>query len=207
MLEAQFAPIDHWPGSRTRRRLRAKFATVNYNDLERELRHLGARKIIVQAFITYDDIRNDGWPRSSARFKDPGIILSFTTRGGEFVSFPCDTYTDWRHNLRAITLTLTALRAIDRYGVTRNSEQYQGWKRLPAPIVEEKRGAEWAFEHLARLSRTSVAALRNNSAAIELAYRSAAKQAHPDAGGSHEAFTLLQDCMRIIHDSFRGAAL
>src|SRR5690554_7090169 len=57
------------------------------DDLERELRHLGARGIVVQAYLRGEDIRNDGWPRSSARFMEPGIVLSFTDRSGQALSF------------------------------------------------------------------------------------------------------------------------
>jgi len=34
--------------------------------------------------------------------------------------------------MRAIALSLQALRAVDRYGVARRAEQYRGWKQLPS---------------------------------------------------------------------------
>ncbi len=39
---------------------------------------------------------------------------------------------DWQHNVRAIALTLEALRAVDRYGATETGQQYAGFKALPA---------------------------------------------------------------------------
>ena len=45
--------------------------------------------------------------------------------------FPCDTFTDWQANVRGIALALEALRAVDRYGVTQQAEQYRGWTALP----------------------------------------------------------------------------
>lgn len=49
------------------------------------------------------------------------------------LSYPCDSCDNWQHNVRSIALALQALRAVDRYGVTRRAEQYRGWGKLPAP--------------------------------------------------------------------------
>jgi len=38
----------------------------------------------------------------------------------------CDE--DWRHNVRSIALGLEALRAVDRYGISRRGEQYAGFR-------------------------------------------------------------------------------
>ncbi len=38
----------------------------------------------------------------------------------------------WQADVGAIALALTALRAVDRYGVSRRGEQYTGWRALPA---------------------------------------------------------------------------
>ncbi len=83
MIDARFVPVESWPGEKTpsRKRKKAPFGSTyskNLDDLERELRHLGAVDIIIQAYFRREDIRNDGWPRSSApKPSDPGIILSF----------------------------------------------------------------------------------------------------------------------------------
>ena len=52
------------------------------------------------------------------------------------MSYPCDKYSNWQANLRAIALSLEALRAEDRYGVTRRAEQYKGWAKLLPPNAE-----------------------------------------------------------------------
>lgn len=139
MLNAQFRPLDHWPGERTRGRLRAKFK-VSYERslylLEMELQKLRAKNITVQVDgLKLSDIRNDGWPRSSwtpGRYSESGVIVSFESNKGA-MSFPCDRFTTWQDNIRAIALSLEALRTVDRYGVTRGNEQYRGWARLEAP--------------------------------------------------------------------------
>jgi hypothetical protein len=39
----------------------------------------------------------------------------------------------WQANVRAVTLTLEALRSIDRWGVSRRGQQYTGFLALPPP--------------------------------------------------------------------------
>jgi hypothetical protein len=200
-LDAKFVPLQAWPGEKTRARKSSPFG-VKYqkllDDLDRELKQLRARDVVIQAHINESDVRNDGWPRSSARFYEPGIILSFRAGQGEEISFPCDTYRNWDSNLRAICLTLTALRAIDRYGVTKRAEQYKGWRKLAAPQQEQRRDGDWALNHLAHLANVEPATIRGNATAIDLAYRAAARRTHPDTGGNTEAFQLLQDAVDIL---------
>lgn len=45
--------------------------------------------------------------------------------------FATDAYALWEHNVRAIALTLEALRAVDRYGTT-GGRQYAGFRQLQA---------------------------------------------------------------------------
>jgi hypothetical protein len=135
MIEARFVPIDKWPGKRTIARLDDRFRS-NYIStldlLESELRHLRAKDVVIQAGFTRGQLRNDGWPKAGERPKDPGIVISFESPKGP-LSFPCDRYTDFQANMRAIALSLEALRAVDRYGVTRQAEQYRGWQQITAP--------------------------------------------------------------------------
>ncbi|MEI9975073.1 MAG: hypothetical protein WDO73_25285 [Ignavibacteriota bacterium] len=95
--------------------------TVPYDktlrELERELKHLQARDVLIQAYLADRQIRIDGWPRANERPSAPGVILTFGTAGGT-LSFPCDTYAHYESNIRAISLSLTALRgnrSIRRY--------------------------------------------------------------------------------------------
>src|SRR5882672_9119694 len=114
MIDCRFKPIEKWPTAPTRNRLRSPFkakwgATLDL--LEREIAHLRASDINVEAFLSPGQIRNDGWPKADARPGHPGVILSFSTRKGRMV-MPCDKYGDWQANLRAIALTLEHLRAV-----------------------------------------------------------------------------------------------
>lgn len=127
-------PIDAWPGDFTQGRRYAPFRaswTHTVADLGRELRHLEAVHPVLMVDLLERDIRLDGMPRAGARPEHPGVILAFDSKHGP-LKYPCDTYTDWQDNLRAIVLAMDALRRVDRYGVTRHGEQYTGWKALPA---------------------------------------------------------------------------
>lgn len=201
MIDCRFVPIETWPGKPKLLPRRAIFR-VKYSArldlLEKELYYLGAREILVQAFFSRDEIRNDGWPRSSARPRKPGVIVSFTNKQREQFSFPCDTYDAWEDNLYAIALSLEALRTVDRYGVTQRAEQYQGWKQIESPAHQQQKDSEWAYGFLASLNGIDKNALRGNRAALDLAYRAAAKKTHPDSGGNTEAFQILQEARTIL---------
>lgn len=151
MLNAQFRPLDQWPGERTRSKLAARFKVTyarSLDLLESELSKLGARNIIIQVDgLTLSDIRNDGWPRSTwnpGRYSNSGVIVAFQSRKGP-LSFPCDRFQSWQDNLRAIALSLEALRTVDRYGVTKGNEQYRGWAQLPAGTARMDKGAAIEF--------------------------------------------------------------
>jgi len=203
-LQATFRPLAKWPGKETPSysRKRAAFR-IGYADrlncLDHELAKLNAKDIVIQAQFDAKDIRQDGWPRSSARPKGPALIVSFKGSKGP-LSFPCDRYTSWEDNLYAIALSLEALRAVDRHGVTQNAEQYKGWTQLPPPapakagFADRQAAATW----LASYAVVPKDYILSDSEAAERAYRTAAKKLHPDAGGSTVEFQRLGEAMRLI---------
>jgi hypothetical protein len=159
-------PIREWPGEFTRQRVVAPFTrngrwedgkrigagpvplTTTLRDLDRELRELSAKDVELLVAIAPDRFRLDGRPRAGAAAEHPGIILSFTIPKVGAVSYPCDTFTRWEDNLRAIALALEALRKVDRYGVTKRGEQYRGFLALeataaPAGFATGLEAAEW----------------------------------------------------------------
>ena len=206
MLNAIFRPVQKWPGAPTPFRRRAPFRASypkTLDLLESELHHLGAKDILIQAHFKLEEIRNDGWPRSSARPSQPGVILNFQIKQ-ESYSYPCDRFDAWEDNLRAIALSLQALRAVDRYGVTRGREQYQGFKRLesaaPAPNTRDA-----ATQFLASHAGVPIEDVRKDpDGAYRLAARKMHPDLHPDQGGSHEAFIQLQHHYRTLKSTTAG---
>ncbi|MEO7778491.1 MAG: hypothetical protein ABIY63_13245 [Fibrobacteria bacterium] len=199
MIDCRFVPVSDWPGKKQSQYAQKKTPyRAGYQDtldhLERELNHLKAKDILVQAYFALKDIRNDGWPKSSARPKESGVVLTFVGKDGKTISMPCDTYRDWEANLRAIAFTLEDLRAINRRGVSQSGEQYRGWQQLPPKTTApaEMNAAE-AAEYLVREAGfgDASAALRLHVEAC-LLVRNALLRAHPDKGGTSDRFRLVQ---------------
>lgn len=206
-LQITFRPIDRWPNGLASERRNSPFG-VSYGDtlelLDRELFHLGAREAVLMLALGESDIRRDGMPRAQARPAHPGVILAFDSIHGP-LKYATDTFRDWQSNLRAIALGLESLRRVDRYGITKRGEQYTGWKALPGS-TEPVMSTEMAARVLAGAGGASPADVLSTRSAAQAAYRIAARAAHPDTGGSTEAFQRLNEAKRIIDAHHGGAA-
>jgi hypothetical protein len=187
-----FRPIEQWPRQFTNVRKTSPFSatySVTLEVLQKELRQVGASNIVIQLALSAGDIRRDGLPRADARPEHPGVILSFESKGRSF-SMPCDQYTKWTENLRAIALSLEALRKVDRYGVTQSGEQYKGWEALPAASNNPR---VLAADFLVAHGFEERDAILKDPEVRQRAYRKAARTLHPDvAGGSNELFAMLK---------------
>lgn len=201
------APIREWPGSlrASANRQQAKFMrpgrwegqkwigqtpmplSVTLADLDRELRHLRAKGAELLVAIDAAQFRNDGRPYANAKAAHPGVILSFEIPKIGHVSYPCDKYTRWEDNLRAIAAALEALRLVDRHGVTRSGEQYRGFLAIEATAAPAGfTSLDDAWSWLLRLIGSD-ATVRNPETARGV-LRAAQRRAHPDAGGDAATF-------------------
>jgi hypothetical protein len=209
-MDLRFVPLPAWPPPATADRKSSPFRSTysaTLDLLENELFQLDARGIVIEAGFALADLRNDGWPRAGAKPIHPGIRLRFQSGAQQFV-MPCDTFSAWADNLRAIALSLEALRRINRYGVTRKREQYQGFAALPAGEAHvagpPRPEAEALF--LARLiGGNDIGDVANVTRAIladpeafREASRKAIHRAHPDTGGSDDLLReMTAACVRI----------
>lgn len=124
--------------------------------------------------------RQDGMPYSGAREpEDPGVAVYFHLDHKPTV-FCCDKWDRVADNLAAIAATIGALRGIERWGVTEADRAFTGFAALP-----EKASARSCWDIL-NVSREAPAE------EIVKAWRAALKKAHPDHGGSTEAFDEVQ---------------
>lgn len=207
-MKARFVPVEVWPGNVTRPRKKSPFAGSWANTLatlDRELRHLRAREVVIQGYFRPQDIRLDGWPKSGSAPTGPGVIVTFETKMGP-LSYPCDTYLRWEDNLRAIALALAMLRAVERYGVTRHQEQYKGWLKLPPPadrpfLTKQDAARFIAQQAFARpdVSDLLVREILGNGDQMRSYYRTAAGRLHPDMpGGSHDLFIRLGAAKKLL---------
>lgn len=114
---------------------------------EAELLQPTSSEVVVQIAVGGDsDFRVDGSLKVHAALSHPGVIVSMETAKMGTLSMACDRWrtrsgnqwnkSDCLANIRAVTLTLTALRAIERYGIGTGTEQYRGWAAIGPGSIE-----------------------------------------------------------------------
>lgn len=187
-------PIGAWPGTMTSQRQASKFSARLSDTLQvltREIYHLvdtleQQRSAELLIAIPASKFRLDGRPYADAKAGHPGVIFSIDSRHGH-LSYPCDTFTTWQDNLRAIALALEALRKVDRYGVTKRGEQYRGFLELEATAAPAGfTSVDQAWEWLLKLNGGDATVRDRESARAVL--RAAQRRAHPDQGGDAATF-------------------
>lgn len=119
-------------------------------------------------------------PYASGRLQtdDPGAaVYWFQPKTRRSYVLACDCWASVGENLRAIALSLQAMRALERWGVSEIQERtFAGFQALPAPA-----GPPRHFDDV----RT-----RQD---LDTLFREKARIAHPDGGGSDAAFRELTD--------------
>lgn len=175
--------------------------------LDREIEHLdGKHPVVVQVDVQQADIRADGMLKARARVGFPGVVVSFTSRFGP-LRYASDAYEQqysfgmagWQANVRAIALALESLRAVDRYGVTRRGEQYQGWTALPA----SRAGGSVLFQEPDDAAAWMIAVSRelgdDSSMPPKARYKWLTRRLHPDAeGGNAELWERLDAAASLL---------
>lgn len=198
----QFLPriksIDRWPGDENKNPKNSPFR-ASYGDTKAlliyELSKLKTIESSIQLgmFVDRDDIKVIGTAlKANARVRKPGVVLTFTrevsrkynpkTYADEVktvdLSYPCDAFNSWQQNLRAIALSLEALRRVSRYGVFSYETMAE---RLALPAADGKSSSkDEALEFIATYSGMTIDDLRSNPDTLKAAYRQAAAKLHPD---------------------------
>ncbi|TDD37837.1 hypothetical protein E1287_07195 [Actinomadura sp. KC06] len=173
--------------------------------LQREAGLLGADLVVLQVDAGKADIRQDGMLRARAHVEFPGVVVSFSSDHGP-LRYAADTYQQewggalpaWQANVRAIALTLEALRAVDRYGVTRRAEQYVGFRALPAAeggFASSDDAVRWMRDQASPHAKDADTATPNGL------YRFLAKQLHPDTGGTADDWERLDQARRLLKEA------
>lgn len=170
-----------WPRTAWGKRGASRFGKTGANqigELQRELRLLGARDIVISSNVP---VRQDGLPYSDAakrRYDDPGVAIYFQLKGKPLVMARDRYWTPWE-NMRSLVLAIDAIRSIERHGGSTMMERaFEGFTALPKPD-----GADW-WEVL-QVPRTV------NRVTVEAKFRELARNRHPDRGGSDHAMAEL----------------
>lgn len=147
--------------------------------LKDELGRMNCRNMIVSTNVP---LKNNGNPYSTYdKPADVGVAIYFT-KDNKAMSLCCDKWNTVEANLRALSMSVDAMRGLDRWGVSQIMERaFMGFKALP----EKAAGFPW-WEVLG-LSRTCT------RKEIEAAYKKKIKLHHPDNGGDPHKWEELQD--------------
>lgn len=165
---------DHQPRSKRRQRSQFNTSFAKARDsLMAELRRMGARLPVLSTNV---ELRRDGLPYAGMKEPtDPGAAIYFEWKGRP-MAFACDRWDRVKDNVQAIRKTIEALRGLDRWGTGDMVDAaFRGFEALPPP--------DWRGE----LGLTPESTLED----AESSYRSRARSAHPDMGGSVEGMAKL----------------
>ena len=147
-----------------------------------EAQRIGAENFVLSSNL---ELRNDGLPRSGQRMpSDPGVCIYFL-HDGKQVAMPCDTYDTVEGNIAAVAAHIEATRSIERHGVASVSQMFSGFAALPAPDNVKPTRPWWVVLGMPKGTYSKEV--------IEAVFRDKAKSAHPDAGGSTDAMTELNN--------------
>lgn len=170
-----------WPRTPGHLRTYSTFRTTTekaFNGLLAELERLRARGVIISSNLK---LRNDGFPYANQpRHGDEGIAVYFTRKGKEY-ALACDKFTKREDNLRALALTIEAIRGIERWGSSDLMERaFTGFAQLAAPADTR---TWWQVlgvdEHADRYE-------------VHRAYLYLRSIHHPDKGGDDASFNAVQ---------------
>lgn len=180
-----------WPAGRPRTKVRKQGSfraydrtitvTAAISRLNDEIDRLGGRYPILSTML---ETRMDGTPYLNRGMPaDPGACLYFQLKGEPY-ALACDTFTDLAQNIAALAGHIEATRRITRYGVATASETLRAFHALPPPIITEPPPKPWHEVF-------GVVPGVVDASDIEALYRTKARKAHPDAGGSEAAMAEL----------------
>ena len=151
--------------------------------LASELRKMGVSDYVVSSNLA---VRRDGLPYANqGRPDDPGVVLYFSRKGRD-IAISCDAWWTVDANLRAIGLTIEAIRGMERWGTEEMVDRaFTGFAALPETAITTpyKKRAWYDVLEVAQTASHEV---------IKAAYRQKMLKAHPDQGGSAIEFMEVQ---------------
>lgn len=179
----------HWPDGWKRtpyhRRKKSRYSvkmSQARDSLLHELKLLGARDVVISTNIT---LRRDGLPYANGpEPMDPGVAV-YWSKNKEQQVIACDCWSTVTSNMRAVGLTVAALRQIERTGASQILERaFLGFKALPPAASNGSMNHDQALTLLGLSPGAS-------EEEIQRRYKQLAQEMHPDHGGSQEQMTKL----------------
>lgn len=175
--------------------------------LDREVGALKGRDVVIEIDVTESDLKLNGELRANAKPSSSAVVLAFESKHGPLM-YRCDRFytpyygqgPEWQHNLRAIALTLEALRAVDRYGATETGQQYAGFKALPGgrAMPASHMTTVEACRILSELSGTPITPGESEQS-VRARLRTARAAAHPDRNnGNRELWDQVEQASVVL---------
>lgn len=172
-------PRTKWPTNGYR--FTPKSFAVERDGLISELKRMGARDVVLSTSVP---LRQDGLPYATFGKKtvpDVGVAVYFSI-DREPMTLCCDKWNSLEANIRAISMSVDAMRSLDRWGVSEILKRvFTGFKAIP-----EKVDAKPWWEVLG-------VSVRSSKDDIKKAYWKLAKIHHPDTGGNLQDFNRISD--------------
>jgi hypothetical protein len=207
-------PLGQWIDPETPVRRSAHVFKATWRDtlafLGDEIEKIGGKSpVVFQIDVQESDIRLDGMLRANAKVGHPGVVISFESKYGP-LRYATDAYEQqyyggmpsWQANIRAIALALQALRAVDRYGVTRRGEQYVGWRAITAGGATFA-SADEALRWMAKYAADELGLVLAADITPKALYRAMAMKMHPDQGHPRADWDRLDDARRMLAEAGR----
>lgn len=220
-----YRPLDDWPDpaglteQRQPSRFEASWSTT-LKLLGREIDALGDDGCVIEVAVERRDFRADGAVKALARPRHPGVVVSFDSERHGPLRYFTDRFCDsdygngdrflvgWQANVRAVAKSLEALRLVERYGTANRGEQYTGWAQLgagtplgpPQPMTRDEAARVLLVGADVPVTPAMVADLVTGADLpfVATLYRIAARQHHPDAGGSAETFRKITEARDLL---------
>lgn len=140
-------------------------------------------------------VRVDGVPQGNfdpnkTTMKDPGVAVYFMRKGRPY-AMAQDAYDTTGVNLRSLALAIEAMRAIERHGGgTMAGRAFDGFAALPPPVGARPKRPWW---EVLRYSPHPEDREFLSAPEVEARFRALAKKLHPDAGGSDDEMSELNE--------------
>ncbi len=189
----------HWPTQypRTQRPRRSVFKTNYANgnkhhsmdrttrELSSELARLGAQNVVLSTNV---QLRIDGWPYSNqVSPHDTGAAVYFELKGRK-IALACDRWDRVECNVWSLAKHIEALRGQQRWGVGSVDQAFAGYQQLA------DRGTKPWHEVLGVPSTATAGQVIDR-------WRDLAKKHHPDAGGSADVMSEINEAYQTFKRS------
>lgn len=202
-----YRPLENWfeektPASKRRSRWTFKVPwSQTLTLLDRELRYLRAKNIVLQADFREEDLRLDGLPRANARQPQfPGVKIAFDSIHGP-LTYATDVCEFWQHNVRSIALGMEALRAVDRYGISGSAQQYTGYLAIEARSMGAPKPPRFATPDaaVAFLRSEEVAGIAGaEGLSLRTLWHHLVKVHHPDTAGESPLWGEILEAKKVV---------